>query len=189
MAQSISCGGVSVLVKSWRRSVKICRYRRLYLCLPFNNLSKLVHKSSSQKAVKIVQRAVYSKKFASCCLPDATCSSPKYDVGLSLWPVSLKVFGCYSNLKENVSNNFKYSYLIYWAFMFLPQMGCYGLRRNLWRDYIYMHFLSNLNHDKKLVSEIDWLLLSVHHFFKSMYLFGSALNVVHNMLTIITYLI
>ena len=74
------------------------------------------------------------------------------DVGLSLWPVSLKVFGCYSNLKENVSNNFKYSYLIYWAFMFLPQMGCYGLRRNLRRD---MHFLSNLNHDKKLVSEID----------------------------------
>ena len=73
VAQSISCGGVSVLVKSWRWSVKICRYRCLYLCLPFNNLSKLVHKSSSQKAVKIVQRAVYSKKFASCCLPDATC--------------------------------------------------------------------------------------------------------------------
>ena len=73
VAQSISCGGVSVLVKSWRWSVKICRYRRLYLCLPFNNLSKLVHKSSSQKAVKIVQRAVYSKKFASCCPPDATC--------------------------------------------------------------------------------------------------------------------
>ena len=85
------------------------------------------------------------------------CTSPKHDVGLSLWPVSLKVFGCYSNLEENVSNNFKYSYLIYWAFMFLPQMGCYGLRRNLRRDYIglYMHFLSNLNHDKKLVSEID----------------------------------
>ena len=62
---SISCGGVSVLVKSWRWSVKICHYQRLYLCLPFNNLSKLVHKSSSQKAVKIVQRAVYSKKFAS----------------------------------------------------------------------------------------------------------------------------
>ena len=60
-------------VKSWRWSVKICRYRRLYLCLPFNNLSKLVHKSSLQKAVKIVQCAVYSKKFASCCLPDATC--------------------------------------------------------------------------------------------------------------------
>ena len=73
VAQSISCRGVSVLVKSWRWSVKICRYRRLYLCLPFNNLSKLVHKSSSQKAVKIVQRAVYSKKFASRCLPDATC--------------------------------------------------------------------------------------------------------------------
>ena len=30
----------------WRWSVKICRNRRLYLCLPFNNLSKLVHKSS-----------------------------------------------------------------------------------------------------------------------------------------------
>ena len=52
VAQSISCGGVSVQVKSWRWSVKICSYRRLYLCLPFNNLSKLVHKSSSQKAVK-----------------------------------------------------------------------------------------------------------------------------------------
>ena len=46
VAQSISCGGV-VLLKSWRLGVRICRYRRLYLCLPFNNLSKLVHKSSS----------------------------------------------------------------------------------------------------------------------------------------------
>ena len=36
-----------VLVKSWRWNVKICRYRRLNLCLPFNNLSKLLHKSSS----------------------------------------------------------------------------------------------------------------------------------------------
>ena len=45
VAQSISCGGVSVLVKSWRWSVKICRYRRLYLCLPFNNLSKLVQRA------------------------------------------------------------------------------------------------------------------------------------------------
>ena len=36
-----------VLVKSWRWSIKICRNRRLYLCSPFNNLSKLVHKSSS----------------------------------------------------------------------------------------------------------------------------------------------
>ena len=90
---------------------------------------------------------------AGCQTPQ--CTSPKHDVGLSLWSVSLKVFGCYSNLKENVSNNFKYSNLIYWAFMFLPQMGCYGLHRNLRRYYIYMHFLSNLNHDKKLVSEID----------------------------------
>ena len=39
-------GGV-VPVKSWRWSVKICHNRRLYLCLTFNNLSKLVHKSSS----------------------------------------------------------------------------------------------------------------------------------------------
>ena len=53
-----------------------------------------------------------------------------------LWPVSLKVSGCSSNLKENVSDNIKYSYLIYWAFMFLPQLGCYGLRRNLRRDCI-----------------------------------------------------
>ena len=117
VAQSISFGGVSVLVKSWRWSVKICRNRRLYLCLPFNNLSKLVHKSSPQKAVKIVQRAVYLSLLRAVC---QMCTSPKPDVGLSLWPVSLKVFGCYSNLKENVSNNFKYSYLIYWAFMFLP---------------------------------------------------------------------
>ena len=64
------------------------------------------------------------------------CTSPKHDVGLSLWPVSLKVSGCCSNLKENVSNNLKYSYLIYWAFMFLPQLGCYGLRRNLRQDCI-----------------------------------------------------
>ena len=70
--------GVSVLVNSWWRwSVKICRYRRLYLCLPFNNLSKLVRKSSSQKAVKIVQRAVYSKKFASCCLPQSVAGFTK----------------------------------------------------------------------------------------------------------------
>ena len=93
---------VYVLVKSWRWSVKICRNRRLYLCLSFNNLPKLVHQSSSQKAVKIVQRAVYSKKFASCCLPDAACvhRRSKHDVGLSLWSVSLKVFECYSNLKK-----------------------------------------------------------------------------------------
>ena len=133
VAQSISCGGVSVLVKSWRWSVKICRYRRLYLCLPFNNLSKLVHKSSSQKA--------YSAQCILRSLLRAVCQTPhvyiaETYVGLSLWPVSLKFFGCYSNLKENVSNNFKYSYLIYWAFMFLPQTGCYGLRRNLRRDYI-----------------------------------------------------
>ena len=98
----------------------------------------------------------YSARCILRSLLRAVCqTSTKHDVGLSLWPVSLKFFGCYSNLKENISNNFKYSYLIYWAFMFLPQMGCYGLRRNLRRDYIYMHFLSNLNHDKKLVSEID----------------------------------
>ena len=52
-------------------------------------------------------------------------------------------FLVFFKFEKNVSNNFKYSYLIYWAFMFLPQIGCYGLRRNLRRDYIYMHFLSN----------------------------------------------
>ena len=57
---------------------------------------------------------LFTKKFAPCCLPEATCvHRRRHDVGLSLWPVSLKVFGCYSNLKENVGNNFKYSYLIY----------------------------------------------------------------------------
>ena len=50
-----------------------------------------------------------------------------------------------------------------------------------------MHFLYDLNHDKKLVSEIDCSCRYII-FFKSMYLFGSALNVVHNMLTFITYL-
>ena len=70
------------------------------------------------------------------------CTSPKHDVGLSLWPVSLKVSECSSDLKENVSNNFKYSYLIYWAFMFLPpQLGCYGLCRNLRRDCIFTNVL------------------------------------------------
>ena len=154
MTQSILCGGVSVLVKSWRWSVKICRYRRLYLCLPFNNLSTLVHKSSTQKAVKIVQRAVYSKKFASCCLLDAT-----YVYIAETWrrpqPVAgfTKVFGCYSNLKENVSNNFKYSNLIYWAFFChrWVVMDCAETHGEI----THMHFLSNLNHDKKLVSEID----------------------------------
>ena len=68
VAQSISCGGVSVLVKSWRWSVKICRYRRLYLCLPFNNLSKLVHKSSSQKA--------YSAQCILRSLLRAVCQTP-----------------------------------------------------------------------------------------------------------------
>ena len=68
VAQSISCGGVSVLVKSWRWSVKICRYRRLYLCLPFNNLSKLVHKSSSQKA--------YSAQCILRRLLRAVCQTP-----------------------------------------------------------------------------------------------------------------
>ena len=63
-----------------------------------------------------------------------------------------------------ISNNFKYSYLIYWAFMFLPQLGCYGLRRNLRRDW---NFLSNSNHDKKLVSEIDCSCRYIF-FFKSM---------------------
>ena len=137
-----------------------------------------MHKSSSQKAVCFVLPARRHM-----------CTSPKHNVGLSLWSVSLKVFGSYSNLKENVSNNFKYSYLIYWAFMFLPQMGCYGLRRNLRRDYKYMHFLSNLNHDKKLVSEIDCSCRYIIFLNQCIHLFGSALDVVHNMLTFITYLI
>ena len=50
-----------------------------------------------------------------------------------------------------------------------------------------MHFLSNLNHDKKLVSEIDCSCRYIIFFNQLMYLFGSALNVVHNMLTFIAY--
>ena len=106
-----------------------------------------------------VQCIILRSLLRAVCQTPHVCITVQHDVGLSLWPVSLKVFGCYSNLKENVSNNFKYSYLICWAIMFLLQLGCYGLRRNLWRDCI-------------CISYLIWnrLLLSVHLFFKSMYI-------------------
>ena len=66
-----------------------------------------------------------------CSVCKTPCASPKHDVGLSLWPVSLKIFGRYLNLTENVSNNFKYPYLIYWAIMFLF-VFCFATVGLLW---------------------------------------------------------
>ena len=50
------------------------------------------------------------KKFAFvvCQTP---CASPQRDICLSLWPVSLKVFGRNSNLTENINTYFKCCYL------------------------------------------------------------------------------
>ena len=134
-------------------------YAQSTFCPPFLKFRSVSSSTWCPHSMRTSCTAILPKQATTVCFVLSArrhmCTSPKHDVGLSLWPVSLKFFGCYSNLKENVSNNFKYSYLIYWAFMFLPQTGCYGLRRDLRWDYIYMHFLSNLNHDKKLVSEID----------------------------------
>ena len=108
---------------------------------------------------------------------------------LSLWPVSLKVFRRYSNLTENVSNNFKYPSLIYWVIMFV--FATVGLLWAAQKPAVMLHFPSNLNHEKKIVKYYcNRLLLPVPPFlFKSIYLLGSALSVVHNVLMLITHLI
>ena len=87
----------------------------------------------------------YSAQCILRSLLRAVCQTPHVYIA-ETWrrpqPVAgfTKGFRCCSNLKENVSNNFKYSYLIYWAFMFLPQMGCYGLCRNLRRDLKFITY-------------------------------------------------
>ena len=86
-----------------------------------------------------------------CSVSKTPCASPKHDVGLNLWPVSLKIVERYLNLTEDVSNNFKYLYLIYWAIMFFV---CF-LFCHSWvvMDFVEtsearLHFPSISNHDK-----------------------------------------
>ena len=61
---------------------------------------------------------MYSKKFAMCCLQYAMCiaetwSRPKLVAGFT------KKFRALFKFDGNISNNFKYPYLIYWAMMFI----------------------------------------------------------------------
>ena len=128
--------------------VFICAYlSTTYLNRCINHPRKRLLKSySAQCILRSLLRAV-------CQMPHVyiakTWRRPQPVAGFT------KGFRVSFKFERNVSNNFKYSYLVYWGIMFLPQMGCYGLRRNLRRDYICMHFLSNLNNDNILVSEID----------------------------------
>ena len=106
-----------------------------------------------------------------CSVSKTPCASPKHDVGVSLWPVSLKIFGRYLNLTENVSNNFKYPYLIYWAIMFFLFVFCFATVGLLWtlqkllrRDYISRLIWITIR------NSLVRLLSPVHPFLKSMYL-------------------
>ena len=61
---------------------------------------------------------MYSMKFALCCLQDAmwiaeTWRRPQLVAGFT------KEFRALFKFDGNVSNNFKYPYLIYWAIMFI----------------------------------------------------------------------
>ena len=137
----INAGVSYVLVKSWRWSFKICcihDFIHAYLattCLNgyINHPRKRVCKS-------------YSVQCDLRSLIRIVCQTPHVYIA-ETWrrpqPVVCftRGFRVFFKFDGNVSNKFKYLYVIYWAFMFLPQLGRYGLCRNMWRDYIGIPYL------------------------------------------------
>ena len=88
VAQSISCGGV-VLVKSWRWRVNICRNPWLYLCLPFNNLSKRVHKSSmfTNRRINLVTIIVRSLACVLGWVGGVASASQRHKSAMIVFPI------------------------------------------------------------------------------------------------------